>query len=75
MPCDYLSDNHLSQFGRYRIAAALPAAAAVTTSPRLQSEFCPLPSDSAGDVSVHLAKGAEKAAAALITDRPRDLLN
>src|SRR5215831_10188586 len=31
--------------GRDRIAAALPAAAAVATSPCLQSEFCPLPSD------------------------------
>lgn len=39
---------HRPQFGRDRIAAALPAAAAVATSPCLQSEFCPLPSDSAG---------------------------
>ena len=39
---------HRPQFGHDRIAAALPAAAAVATSPCIQSEFCPLPSDSAG---------------------------
>src|SRR3954467_12938477 len=38
---------HRPQFGHDRIPAALPAAAAVATSTCLQSEFCPLPSDSA----------------------------
>jgi hypothetical protein len=60
---------HRPQFGRDRIAAALPAAAvssvrALSIALRFRR-----------DVSVHLAKGAEKAAAALITDRKRDLLN
>jgi len=35
----------------------------------------PLTLGSRRDVSMHLAKCTEKAAAALITDRPRDLLN
>jgi hypothetical protein len=66
---------HRPQFGRDRIAVALPAAAAVATTSCLQSEFCPQPSEAAGTYPVHLTKGAEKAAAALITDRPRDLLD
>lgn len=38
---------HGPHFGRRSRRAALPAAVAVATSPCLQSEFCPLPSDSA----------------------------
>ena len=45
MPYDYIIDLNSAAIASRQ---ALPAAAAVTTSPYLQSEFCPTPSDSAG---------------------------
>jgi len=77
MSFDYLSDNHFSwTFNSDAIATAAPACYGCRRHLAVSSiGVLPITLRFGRYASMHLAKGTEKAAAAPITDRPRDLLN